>query len=140
MANKILTTPPTNRHKTKTSLFNFPLSTATRDRLEELASVWDVSLAAAIRRSINNAYKTAVTDNSTVAHEVVNQDRMTTLVSLLNISNELKTTKNNTADILATMPLINEVIAKIEQLNEVVTASLQKSLPADDRHDRNKTK
>lgn len=81
-----------------------------------------------------------MTDSSAVAHEVTNQDRMTTLVSLLNISNELKTTKNNTTNILATMPLMNEIIAKIEQLNEVVTASLQKSLPTDDRHDRNKAK
>jgi hypothetical protein len=117
--------PLSKRTKTKTVIFNFPLSQAVRDQIEELANLWDLSLAAVIRRSIDTAHIAEKTQTPTVAQEAIKQDNIAILETLITIHTDLATTKSNMDSILTGMSIQKDVLTKLEKLSHDVTTLIQ---------------
>jgi hypothetical protein len=104
---------------------NLSLSTETRERLNQLAVTWDLSLSAALRRSIDSAYDVAMQSDSISLQQTARQNKIDMLVTLLAIHTEIMAISNNTTNILTTMPLGNEMLQRLEKLSDTVTDLLQ---------------
>ena len=100
-------TPRYKQAKARVPIFNFPLSEAVRSQIEELATLWDVSLAAAIRRSIDAAYNNAEIQEQ-APKESAKQSKIAILETLIAIHTDLAATKANTAKILAAISVDQE--------------------------------
>jgi hypothetical protein len=101
MANKALNNSQSTHTKDKSTIFNFPLSKPGRNQLEELASIWGVSLASAIRRSIDNALTIARVNTKTANDtEQSMQSKVAMLEALLSLHKELSVIRTNTEKII----------------------------------------
>ena len=94
--NTLIKSSDTKEKKAKTPIFNFPLKQASRDKLEELSALANLTLAGVIRRSIDAAYDAAMTPKLT------HQDNVTILETLLTMHNDLVVIKTSVASLLAT--------------------------------------
>lgn len=104
---------------------NFSLSAETRERLNQLAATWGLSLSAALRRSIDSAYDAAMQSDSASLQQTAKQHRIDMLVTLLAIHTEIVAINSHTTNILTTMPLGSEMLHRLEKLSETVNSLLQ---------------
>lgn len=82
------------------------LSKEDRDRLEKLANAWDVSLAEAIRRSIQNEYERFEEDRIAPRLDQLRDHQMQTLEGLLSMRSDLVEIRSR---IEAVFPLIKAI-------------------------------
>ena len=112
MAKDLINKLSTKRKEKNSAIFNFPLSQETRNKLEVLATMAEMSLAGVIRHSINVAYDVATTS----AQETASQNKITALETVIAIHHELAIIKANTNSILTTMATNKEATPQLAQL------------------------
>jgi hypothetical protein len=105
-----LTTKQDTYTKSKSTIFNFPLSKAGRNQLEELADIWGTTLAGTIRRSLEESYKSAKANTDTQQEIDVRQSKIATLEALLAMHRDLSVIKSNTAKILEVIPTAENMV------------------------------
>ena len=113
MAKDLINKLITNRKEKNVLIFNFPLSQETRNKLEVLAAMTEMSLAGVIRHSINVAYDAATTS----AQEVASQNKITTLETVIAIHHDLAIIRANTDSILTTMAINKKATPQLELTN-----------------------
>lgn len=92
-------TQSTYTKNNSTTIFNFPLNKPGRNQLEELATIWGLSMAATIRRSIDLAMNTAK-ENDETSQNTELQSKVSILETLLAMHADLSVIKNNTDKLL----------------------------------------